>query len=872
VTVRARLSPETRILIVLLALIGAAACSGTMAPSARPRPHKPATRTDPGAGVPALRSVPVPGVAQGSYGPYLALRDPSGILVWAGADDQGKRGWFSAALNAADVSVAQPLRLADAAADLELVSVEPASKSGYVVISSRAAPAVEFMLLGSTGALVGGPLVLAQPSERVLWIDAVATEQGNLALWAVARGDRADLFGQLVAGSGKPVGRPAPVARDAKAWQAVAFGGGVAVATVRAEVGKTAEGPVELALLDARGRPKGPPVVVSSESSAHFDLDLVSVGSHAVVAWTDGRALDSHVFAASVDEKGTVSQAPVAVTGPVGEQVLIRLVAPATPAGTAYMVWQELWDTRSNQLALAVAPIDGSAKLGAARASITAATDDANSIEFAAKGDALGVLTLSPLCRREQSCDGAPVAPTFVALDKKLGPIASEPLRVDAAPGSPAALGWGLACGVRACFGLAGGVASAGSVYFAELTSRSTAWQPAAKTLLPPRPPRVTAVQVLAEVDPLADVAVAKLEAGALAAWVTYFDPTTPYERLKQAAPDGRFEPLRALLQVRLLAAQAQDNPPAHTISLRARSLGGVALSPGDPNRNEALLGWTALDQAQPQVFLTLLGKDGRKTQQRLLTRATGEKSDVALEYTGDGWMVAWVDERDADPELYVAKVDRALVRRLPERRLTTSAGVASGPVMLARGKDVFLAWSDARGDAARGFSDIYVVKLKSSDASNLTQPERLVATPDHSHSPALAALGDAVAIAWVESNPEGVIETKGPGVQVGRLDGQGRFKEPPVNVAPLAGAATSVALSCESDRCRVVMSVDVGGKGELHTFVWQPGVEPKVSRLLGLAGPSNQSVAPALLGTALLYADQSSTKRGRVRRLLVEW
>src|SRR6185436_2596475 len=109
-----------------------------------------------------------------------------------------------------------------------------------------------------------------------------------------------------------------------------------------------------------------------------------------------------------------------------------------------------------------------------------------------------------------------------------------------------------------------------------------------------------------------------------------------------------------------------------------AHSIGGVALAAGDPAKKEALLVWAAIDNKQPQVFATALDKTGKKLLQKMITRRTGELSDVAVAFAGDGYLLSWIDERNGDPELYAAKLNRLLQRAGPERRLTSSKGAAT--------------------------------------------------------------------------------------------------------------------------------------------------------------------------------------------------
>jgi len=115
----------------------------------------------------------------------------------------------------------------------------------------------------------------------------------------------------------------------------------------------------------------------------------------------------------------------------------------------------------------------------------------------------------------------------------------------------------------------------------------------------------------------LSDVVAASMANGSLVIWLTYFDLNAPVQRLTAPAPDGRFEPLRAQLASRRVPERLEEAPASQTISLRARSPGGVALAP-DPAVGDAFVAWAALDDGKPQVFTTLVDRDGKKIRQRM--------------------------------------------------------------------------------------------------------------------------------------------------------------------------------------------------------------------------------------------------------------
>jgi hypothetical protein len=305
-------------------------------------------------------------------------------------------------------------------------------------------------------------------------------------------------------------------------------------------------------------------------------------------------------------------------------------------------------------------------------------------------------------------------------------------------------------------------------------------------------------------------------------------------------------------------------------VSLRAHSLGGVALAAGDPARGQALLGWAAIDTKQPQLFATLVDTTGKKIAQRMLTKRSGELGDVAATFVGDGYMIAWVDERSGDAEVYAMKVNGALQTIAPERRLTNARGAATAVTLLRRKDDVLLSWADARDLDHPGWADPYTMRLRPSDASPLGGEVRVAETSLHSHSPVLTAFGTATAVAWVEADPGGTANDRS-GVMLAELDAAGRPTAEPTLVRVGDGVPTGVALECASARCRGVIGVETSGRGELRGFSWSKGSVPKLVRLAGLSAPGAENVMPTLVDGELIYADQVD-RHGIVRRMSIDW
>ena len=92
------------------------------------------------------------------------------------------------------------------------------------------------------------------------------------------------------------------------------------------------------------------------------------------------------------------------------------------------------------------------------------------------------------------------------------------------------------------------------------------------------------------------------------------------------------------------------------------------------------------------------------------------------------------------------------------------------------------------------------------------------------------------------------------------------------MSVVPInAGAPRGLGIACQDVSCRVVVTVEADGRGELDGFEWRPSSESHVTRLSGLGGPSAVAVAP-LVRDNFVYVADLRDGQGLVRRLGIEW
>jgi hypothetical protein len=859
--------------VVLAALI-AAGCGSSGRPPVPPKRAPSIIGATPVKGAPALRATEIAKVPDGTFGPYVGESNRGALVVWAAEEEEG-RGWFTLAVGADGAPLGQVRRVAEAPPDVGLVVVRGGpDASELAIVSTRRTGLgewVEATLVRANGELAAGPRALVELPTRALWVEVVPLGERRLVAWAVQVEGTAELRGVVLNAKGEPEGDPRPlVPAGARAWQLVGFAGGAALGVVRPD------GSVEVTLLDQRGQPRGKTVAVSPPGHAELDFELGALGEALLVAWSDRRDGESRVYRAVVGVDGSLRAPAAPLTPALGEQALVRLVArPGAPR--AFLAWESPGERDGTVRAFDLVSIDASGRAGPERGRVRFDSEDAVP-DIAAAGDGVAALTLSAACRRKDTqddCAEADVLPTFVRFGPALDVKASEPFRLEPLGGEPAELGFGLSCGATQCFALAALGQAPAPVYTVTLEQRSDTFRPAAVRIGAPPRPGIRENRVLARTDALADVALARAGTGTLAAFLTDFDPTTPWVKLKTKAPDGRFEPLRARLELAGLKQDGSPVAPPAALSIRAHSLGGISLAPAvtaAPGASTDLLAaWTGLDLGQPQVFLTLVGPDGARRSQRMLTRKSGDASDVATAAVQNGWLVAWVDERDKDPELYASRVDGKLARIGTEQRLTKSPGPATQVTLAPLGDSALVAWADARDPQQPGEADIYVTRIATRDATPLGGERAVLPTRGHSFSPALEPFDGGIALAWLE---RGTPDAPGSAaVLVELLDATGAARGEPRRFAIEHGEPGALAFDCSPDACHLVVSVRDGSEAALFAGTFATSGTPLTLKKLTALGSKTAAAVPlGLEGTDLVYADADADGNWKFRRALVDW
>jgi hypothetical protein len=389
----------------------------------------------------------------------------------------------------------------------------------------------------------------------------------------------------------------------------------------------------------------------------------------------------------------------------------------------------------------------------------------------------------------------------------------------------------------------------------------------------PPAFPRASALGALAEGERIADLAVLPLPDRFLIAWVTYFDGGGPLRagpRIagKKAAAPGPEQQRGATVAVRALDAEGEALTSANVISVKADSIGGVSIAAGAAPQGDAVLAWVGKDAGIGQVFVTRLSRTGEKQTQRMLTRSKEGCSDVALVRHNDGFIVAYVDSRAGAAGVYVTKVGKDLQRIGNDRLVSEAKGETSDVRMIARGDEIAIAWAEARQNPE--LYGVFAARVRAADLAVRGDPARLVLAPQHVKGIELAAFAEGLALGWVEdSTPGGAPSATKTAVLVA-LDTGLRPSSQPIRVA-LPAHASSLALECDR-ACRVVVAGSEGDELAFYGFLFEGASSSSAARLASIPGVSTEDTNPVVARDWLFFAEDNLRGSGRIRKAKLVW
>lgn len=875
-----------------------------------PRPAKivtPPAKTGPKLEGGAFAATAIDDIESEANAHYFARQKDGALLVFARGDrffaraaglDGAPRG-----AQAVDIGAAP-----SGAVELLLGMLAPVG-DGYVFAwAEREAGRTRIVTqaIDASGAPRGAHANLTEIAEEVWALDVLPRPSGALVAWETwsQQMQHGDVLAVPLDAKGTATGPAAPLASGVLAWFKAPSADAIAVVLPapgkeESDPGTVVTGKVAVVPLDASGKAK-PLVEISASPTAQPDVQVAEIGGRIVLAWTDMRDLDAAVWTATVDKNGSITSPAKRATPPTGEQALIAIAGGSTVSGAVprgLLAWEDVLRTPTDERLIHLATLGSDGALSKERATVKFlartedddANEDANAAPpepaIAADADGFGVITLAPMWRGAEAPAKATILPTFVRFGADLTVQSAEPIRAElfGEDGLPYSVDpRSFACVAGACSAVGVAASQPAHVGVVQLASRKTDWTTPALRDTDDAPPRAASLTSLHNGDQIARVAATELSGGgALTAWTTYFPEGDPGSRAKK---NGGAE-------VEIVAAPKDATAPLPapiSLSKKAVSVGGVAVSPSQGgDKKEIAVAWVAREKGESQVYVTKVDEAGKKLGQKKLTviprakknAAASEASDVAIAWSPadsvEGWIVAWVDTRDGNAEVYAAKLDRNLNKIGPDHRITEAAGDAAEVQILVRGKETFLAWSDSRQKSDEGRGDIYVQRIDTRALTKIGSETRLAATPMHSRSPVLVpGPSGSVWASWIEEPGEGA--EAGGSVRFAVLDERGsptmttRVNGDPKHVV------VSSTLACGDKGCHVIVGRSGGDALWIDAFDLSAAAQPGgLKTLLTLPGVGTTDISPTFAdrtATNLFFAADAASGLGRVRRLKIDW
>ncbi len=602
---------------------------------------------------------------------------------------------------------------------------------------------------------------------------------------------------------------------------------------------------------------------------------MAALGERVVLAWSDHRGGENRVFSAAVDGAGKIVAPAAPATPPLGEQAVLRVVAPAEGSQRAYLAWESLDALSRSHRSFQIAEFQPNVASRARAAASSTGRWTARCRRSPRPARGVAVLTARAAVRARRGVHGERAHRARVRRIRIVifAIRSSEPLW-PTNNAAPVSLAWNLTCPDGACFALGAESGVPSRVALARLEHRSDVYRaPAQRVEL--QAPRAHRLQTLRwpRPRPLSQVALTTSSAGTLLGWITDFDPTTPWVKLSKPSADGRLEPLRARIDLQAFA----DGEPFSALGasetlVLARALVGRPRAQRRSSAKRAARGLGGLGR-RTAAGVPDPGRQGRQKAGPAHADAqkTGDLSDIAIRAQRQR-LLAGLGRR-AQPG---SRGVRHQSQPRAESRLPRAAHHASArrghrsvarPDQERRARDL---GPDARESELPGAADIYSAVLRGSDANRSANEVCLLKSRPHSFAPTARAYGTGALVAWLEAasdNAQGepahvafaVLDDAGQSARQRAERGRGRRQR--------RSRSASIA---QSKSAHAIVAVDEDAHGALYAIT----VKERPVRRTPCASAAATTRPRAWRGVSgnQVYVSDVAQGLARLRRLQLEW
>ncbi len=222
---------------------------------------------------------------------------------------------------------------------------------------------------------------------------------------------------------------------------------------------------------------------------------------------------------------------------------------------------------------------------------------------------------------------------------------------------------------------------------------------------------------------------------------------------------------------------------------------------------------------AWPIFVLLLLGCSPTSPITQLSNSEQGAY-EVSLAADATGFVAAWYDTRDGNPEIYMRTVGRSSRPTGPERRLTDDLALSYEPDIALVGEDVVIAWYDQIGEKLQAR-----VGRWARDGS--ARWVRLLGGGASSRNPLVRVRNDRLFCAWLEVDEDGEVA-----VWSQWLDASGNPTTTAERLAPAGETTWNLNAVVDEGETWLVFDANVGTRREELFLVRLSGLRRDLLRL----------------------------------------
>ncbi len=154
---------------------------------------------------------------------------------------------------------------------------------------------------------------------------------------------------------------------------------------------------------------------------------------------------------------------------------------------------------------------------------------------------------------------------------------------------------------------------------------------------------------------------------------------------------------------------------------------------------------WNDNRDGNNEIYFARLSSSGVKIGSDIrVTQDPSFSSSASLVWTGNQFGVTWYDRRDGNDEIYFARLDSLGSKIGSDQRITSAAGTSDVPFLTWNGNEFGVLWLDDRD----GNDEIYLARI-SAAGSKIGSDARLTSDAAASYHPSLVWNGIAYAASW---------------------------------------------------------------------------------------------------------------------------